>query len=177
MFLVSENLIGRDSKRGMAFLNERHPKHNHYALSDAKKWCADLFCSHFTKAEQEAILPTYKSDAAYIKTHIWKLNGGKTREGKCGFAPADNILNGDRLFLLSAEEADDEELGFLDEDSRIATLDGKVSAWWLRSPHDPNFPIDVGIVFFNGWLLDFVENKDNVFGKAPVCMLPAFNLD
>ena len=177
MFLVAENLIGKDPEHGLVFLNEQHPKHNHYALSDAKKWCADLFRSHFTKAEQEAILPTYKSDAAYVKTHIWELNGGKTREGKCGFDPADNILDGDRLFLLSTEEADSKELGFSDENSRIATFNGKVSAWWLRSPHDPSFPIDVGIVFFNGWLLDFVENKDNVFGKAPVCMRPALNLD
>lgn len=49
--------------------------------------------------------------------------------------------------------------GFDDELTRIAFLDGKKAGYWLRSPHADDFPKDVGLVFHNGWLLDFLEDK------------------
>lgn len=177
MFLLCENLISRDTKHGYFFRNEPHPDKNCYRGSDAKRWCSDFSVSHFDTLEQTAMIPTYKSDGAYVKIHTWELLGGKTRDVDCPFVAEENVLDGDRVFLLSTEEAASSRYGFPDHASRLAGLDGKAAAWWLRSPHAPDFPIDVGLVFFNGWLLDFTENKDTVFGTGPVCMRPAFNLD
>lgn len=177
MFLLCENLIGRNGQEGFVFRGDAHPKTNRYAGSDAKKWCAEFFEKSFSPEEQEAILPTHKSDAAYVKLHEWELLGGKTRMGQCPFDPEEGSLDGDRVFLLSAEEGANPKYGLASETDRLAGFAGKAAAWWLRSPHAPDFPNDVGIVFFNGWLLDFLENKDSVFGMAPICMRPALNLD
>lgn len=177
MFLLSENLIGSNGSQGVIFRQEKHPKSNRYRGSDAKKWCADFFEKTFSKEEREAISPAYKSDAAYVQLHRWELLGGKTRMGKCPFDPEEKSLDGDRIFLLSAEEGANPKYGLASETDRLAGFGGKAAAWWLRSPHAPDFPNDVGIVFFNGWLLDFLENKDSVFGMAPICMRPALNLD
>lgn len=177
MLLLCENLIGKNGEEGFAFRAETHPKTNRYAGSDAKKWCAAFFEKSFSHGEQEAILPTYKSDPAYVQPHRWELLGGKSRMGSCLFDPEEGSLDGDRVFLLSAQEGANSQYGLASENGRLAGLGGKAAAWWLRSPHAPDFPNDVGIVFFNGWLLDFLENKDSVFGMAPICMRPALNLD
>jgi hypothetical protein len=81
------------------------------------------------------------------------------------------------VFLLSAEEASNPAYGFDSDESRIARFGKTAANWWLRSPHDPSFPIDVGLVFYSGWLMDFFENWDNAFFTAPICMRPALNLD
>lgn len=184
MFLLCENLIGRDTENGIFFLNERDPKNNAYQGSDAQAWCTSFCETAFSQAERDAMIATYKSDAAYAKEHTFNFNipsfllkEGNAMQAVVNFDAAEYILNGDKLFPLSAEEADNSSYGFVDETARIAGFGGTAANWWLRSPHDPSFPIDVGIVFFNGWLLDFFENQDNVFGTGPVCMRPAFNLD
>lgn len=182
MFLLSENLIGSDTGGGVFFLDERDPKNNDYQGSDAQKWCSFFLETAFSDAERAAMIPTYKSDAAFAKEHTFeipfsKADGSWNMQAVVNFDAAEYILNGDKIFLLSAEEADNISYGFDGEESRIAGFDGTAASWWLRSPHDPSFPIDVGIVFFNGWLLDFFENQNNVFGTGPVYMRPAFNLD
>lgn len=177
MFLLYENLISRNEKHGFYFRDEKKPGVNTYRGSDAKRWCAAFVNHRFTEAERSAMMSTFKSDGAYVKIHKWELLGGKTSDGKCPFVAEPECLDGDRLFLLSTEEADNPKYGFTDHSARIAGLNGKAAAWWLRSPHAPDFPIDVGLVFFNGWLLDFTENKDSIFGLSPACMRPAFNLD
>lgn len=182
MFLLSENLIGSDTGGGVFFRNERDPKSNDYQDSDAQKWCSHFLETTFSEAEKAAILPTYKSDAAFAKEHIFETpfsaadSGGGMR-AVVNFDAAEHILDGDKIFLLSAEEADSIRYGFDGNAARVAGFDGVAASWWLRSPHDPSFPVDVGIVFFNGWLLDFFENQDNVFGTGPVYMRPALNLD
>ncbi|HIR84206.1 MAG TPA: hypothetical protein IAA56_02585 [Candidatus Galloscillospira excrementavium] len=176
-FLLCENLIGRDRTHGLCFLDQAKPEGNRYADSDARRWCQRFARERFTPQEQAAMLPTFQSDPPYTKLHRWELLGGKTRVGQCPFVAAEGILDGDRAFLLSVQEADCPDYGFSDEASRIAGFGGRAAAWWLRSPHSEDFPIDVGLVFFNGWLLDFTENRDSVFGVAPACMRPAFNLD
>ena len=177
IFLVSENLVGGEGGRGIAFKDVPKPTDNFYAGSTAQKWCREFYERHFSDAEKAAILSTDKSDEAYVKMRTWKLTGGRECDFECPFVAAPGILQGDKLFPLSVEEADCAAYGFADDASRLAYLRGKPAAWWLRSPHAPDFPKDVGVVFFNGWLLDFVENKNSVFGKAPVCMRPAPNLD
>ena len=177
IFLLSENLIGKNQTSGYPFKNVPDPINNSYVDSAARKWCETFYEEHFTSVEKAAILPTNKSDDIYVKTHTWKLIGGKTRDGKCLFVAAPDILCHDRLFFLSAEEADCAAYGFTNNESRLAYFGRRPAAWWLRSPHAPDFPKDVGVVFHNGWPLDFVEDKDSVFGKAPLCMRPALNLD
>ncbi|MBR0424749.1 MAG: hypothetical protein IJK01_01345 [Clostridia bacterium] len=176
MFLLSENLIGRDTRNGLYFRNEKEPTTNAYAGSDAKAWCADFFATHFSEAEQAAILPTYKSDAA-IAIPSTLFNDVGEHQAVVRFDAAENILDGDRVFLLSAEEASNPAYGFDSDESRIARFGKTAANWWLRSPHDPSFPIDVGLVFYSGWLMDFFENWDNAFFTAPICMRPALNLD
>lgn len=182
MFLLSESLIGSDTGGGIFFLDKRDPESNDYQGSDAQKWCSFFLETVFSDAEKAAILPTYKSDAAFAKEHTFeipfsKVDGSWNMQAVVNFDAAEYILNGDKIFPLSAEEADNISYGFDGEESRIASFSGTAASWWLRSPHDPSFPIDVGIVFFNGWLLDFFENQNNVFGTGPVYMRPAFNLD
>ncbi len=177
MFLLAENLIGQDQSSGIRFKNVPDPINNFYGDSIARKWCEEFYKTHFSDIEKTAIIPTNKSDDAYVKIHTWQLIGGKERDGKCPFVAAPDVLCNDHLFLMSAEEADCEAYGFTDNSSRLAYFEKKPAAWWLRSPHAPDFPKDVGVVFHNGWLLDFVEDKDSIFGKAPLCMRPALNLD
>ena len=176
MFLLSENLIGRDTRHGLYFRNEKEPTTNAYAGSDAKAWCASFFETHFSEAEQAAILPTYKSDAA-IAIPSTLFNDVGEHQAVVRFDAAENILDGDRVFLLSAEEASSARYGLDTDEARIARFGKTAANWWLRSPHDPSFPIDVGLVFYSGWLMDFFENWDNAFFTAPICMRPALNLD
>lgn len=176
MFLLCENLIGRDTRHGLYFRNEKEPATNAYAGSDAKAWCASFFETHFSEAEQAAILPTYKSDAAIGIPSTLFSDAGE-HQAVVRFDAAENILDGDRVFLLSAEEASNPAYGFDSDESRIARFGKTAANWWLRSPHDPSFPIDVGLVFYSGWLMDFFENWDNAFFTAPICMRPALNLD
>ena len=176
MFLLSENLIGRDQRHGLYFRNEKKPSTNAYAGSDAKAWCASFYETHFSEAEKEAILPTYKSDTAIaVKASLFSKD--EEHQQLVRFDAAEQILDGDHVFLLSAEEASSAEYGLGTDESRIARFGKTAANWWLRSPHDPSFPIDVGLVFYSGWLMDFFENWDNAFLTAPICMRPALNLD
>ena len=74
------------------------------------------------------------------------------------------ILNGDKVFFLSAKEAD--KIYFTNMDERKAEYDGVAKGWWLRSSSSPN----PGIVNENGELN--TRSKDN-----PLPARPAFNLE
>ena len=171
MLLLAEHLIGAG---GIRFRDDPAPSTNRYAGSDAKAWCAAFFETHFSPAEQAAILPTFLSDPAFA---IRAGFSDSEHAPMVNFDAVENILDGDRLFLLSAEEASSAAYGLDTDRARMAGQNGVSANWWLRSPHDPSFPIDVGIVFYNGWLLDFFENQDNAFFTAPIYMRPALNLD
>lgn len=87
-------------------------------------------------------------------------------------------MNGDQIFLLSAEEANNPDYGFSDDADRAATLAGQDAMWWLRSPHSPTYPLDVGMVFTTGSLMDFPVNGQTGFSvKFLTCARPACNLD
>ena len=173
MFLLCEHLIGNADGSGVYFRNEESPSANTYTGSDAKKWCEDFYKTHFDENEKSYILPTYKSDEAF---EIDAAIGSGDKKPKVNFDPEANILNGDRVFLLSAEEGSSEKYGLETADKRIAGYKGEAASYWLRSPHSPSFPIDVGIVFYMGWLMDFYENQNDVFGTGPIRMRPALNL-
>ena len=65
---------------------------NGWQGSSTQAWCSDFYTSSLASAEQQAVLPTTKSDAAFSA-------------GSASFAEVPDILNGDKVFFLSAEEA------------------------------------------------------------------------
>ena len=191
MFLVSLNLIGSEqgrpllfrdigdvsvsfSDRGEAFAEE-HPGSTDYQGSDIQTWCEDFAQNHLTQAEYQALLPTWKSDAATVIPGLGIPLPG-AMNGTVDFDPVENILNGDRLFLLSAEEITNEQYGFSDGSSRIAAFKGTAEGYWLRSPHIPTFPLDVGFVFGFGIVMDFPVNA-NFMMELGTYARPACNLD
>ena len=173
IFLLLESLVS-DEGNPVAFRKEKDEEHNSYTGSYAKTWCANFYEERFDELEKGYILPTHLSDEAYSVPAAFSF-GGKTPN--VDFAAEENILDGDHLFLLSAKEASSESYGLAAAENRLASYDGVTASYWLRSPHDRrNFPNDVGIVFYNGWLMDFIQDSDNVFGASPIYMCPAFNI-
>lgn len=81
-----------------------------------------------------------------------------------------------RLFLLSAEEITNPAYGFTDARSRVAQYKGTAEGYWLRSPHIPTFPLDVGFVFSFGAVMDFPVNGNFAFAMNSYAR-PACNLD
>lgn len=97
---------------------------NAWQGSDAQSWCKDFagiegnsVTDAFSSAELAAILKTTKSDNTYSY-----------------FAASENILNGDKVFFLSAQEAENNAYGFGSDDDRKANYNGSEGSWWLRSP-------------------------------------------
>lgn len=177
MFLLSENLVSERKGKGIIFKKTKKPYDNHYQDSHAREFLKEFFEERFYEVEKKAIIRTCKSDESYVKIHCWELLHDEKHKGEFPFVASMDILSHDALFPLSAEEADNAEYGFDDELNRIAFLDGKQAGYWLRSPHADDFPKDVGIVFHNGWLMDFLEDKSSIFHVAKICMRPALNLD
>ena len=117
MFLLCEHLIGNADGSGVYFRNEESPSTNTYTGSDAKKWCEDFYNTHFDENEKSYIIPTYKSDEAF---EIDAAIGFGDKKPKVNFDPEENILNGDHIFLLSAEEGSSEKYGLETAEKRTA---------------------------------------------------------
>ena len=192
LFLVSLNLIAGEngeplvfrqlsgdpsvsfSDRGEAYAAE-HPGATDYQDSDIQSWCSVFLEQHFTEAEQNAILPAYKSDEAIVIPGFTIPLPGAAN-GTVDFDPAENVLNGDRLFLPSVEEIISPVYGFADARSRVAQYKGEAAGYWLRSPHIPTFPLDVGFVFPFGAVMDYPVNAKSMFEMTSYAR-PACNLD
>ena len=122
--------------------------------STAQGWCGNFYTTALSAGEQTALVATTKDDP--------------------GFDPVPasaSILQGDKVFFLSAEEAHTSP--FINSDSRIAyTLDGTVQDWWLRSPLTPSGGLQPGAG---------VITPGGDLGSAPVTKFtyvrPAFNLN
>lgn len=187
MYLVSLNLIGdeqgedilfRDigdvsvsfSNRGEDFAAE-HPGTTDYQGSNIQAWCETFAQTHLSQAEYGALLPTHKSDeAATIPGLGIPLPG--VSSGTVDFSPVTDILDGDKLFLLSAEEVTNPAYGFADGSARIAQFKGTPQGYWLRSPHIPTFPLDVGFVFSFGAVMDFPVNANFMFEQGTYARRP-----
>ena len=88
--------------------------------SSARKWCRHFEEACFSKAEGSLLLSTFKSDREY-----------RSKRGTYPptiIAAAEGILDGDRIFFLSAEEAENNEYGF--KDKKVYTAEQE---WWTRS--------------------------------------------
>ena len=171
MFLLCETLVS-DNGKALKFRTEKKPSSNMYQESNAKKWCESFYNTHFSDEQKEWIIPTYKSDEPFS---IHAPFG--TKQGPyVDFKPEENALDGDHLFFLSAEEICQEKYGLAKEKDRIAPYKKESEGYWLRSPHIDTFPNDVGFIFFNGWLMDFVQNSDNVFFTGGTYARPGLNI-
>lgn len=187
MFLLSLSLVGtpeggpvifRDigdvsvsfSDTGKEFA-AAHPGVTDYQGSDIQAFCADFAERYFTVSEREAMLPTFKSDdAIVIPGFSIPLPGAEN--GTVDFDPAENVLTGDTVFIPSVEEI---TTLIPDADSRIGFYKGEAASYWLRSPHIPTFPLDVGFVFYFGAVMDYPVNGKSSF-ELDAYARPALNL-
>ena len=116
-FLLSEALLGTGEFGGVEF-DYTTPYFNDWKGSRAQDWCNDFYSRSLSITEQKAVLATSKSDALYGMY----------------YDASDNILDGDKVFFLSAEEAENAAYGFTDDNARIANYGDSAVGWWLRSP-------------------------------------------
>ena len=180
LFLLSEELLGTGNYGGVYFQQSYHydsssgsyhkgsaPANgdhtdcliaNAWQGSDAQTWCATFYSSNFSTGEQSAVLGTTKSDGAFTSSTY-----------NVPFAASESILNGDKVFFLSAQEAENSAYGFTDDAARIANYGGSAGVWWLRSPYAYNTYI-AGVVDCNGYVGTYHVYTD-------WAARPAFNLD
>ena len=156
MFLLSENLLG------WIKFNENGSYNNYWKNSTAKNWCSGFFNGNLSSAEQAAVLAVTKSDGQFV------FNDGD--HYPTTFRADDNILNGERVFFLSAEEVCDPDYGFAGSGDRICPNNDSADPWWLRSG-DWSHYYDAGIVIKDGSLCS-VDAHINSAGARP-----ALNLD
>ena len=157
LFLLSDALLGTGSSGGVYFDNSVN-KSAAWQNSTAQKWCETFYNDNFSEGEQGAVLATTKSDGAFTSSTY-----------SVPFAASENILNGDKVFFLSAEEAENSAYGFTNDKARKAYYGNSAGEWWLRSPvaNDTYF---AGRVSKYG----FVSKHNVDYGWAA---RPAFNLD
>ena len=150
-FLLSEALLGTGEYGGVEF-DYTTPYTNDWKGSRGKDWCNDFYSRSLSITEQKAVLATSKSDDLYGMY----------------YDASDNILDGDKVFFLSAEEAENAAYGFTDDNARIANYGDSAGVWWLRSPRrmKPNF---AGTVNKKGAVIGEWVNQTNA-------ARPAFNL-
>ena len=152
--------------------NETVADGNIWESSSIRKWlnsAQDGFLAAFEQEEQDAIQNTTKSEGMAVNY----LN-----------APA---LNQDKVYLLSAEEAENENYGFKSvgttgqknqttrlspteyaKDKGVFSSDGS-GYWWLRSASSYNSGI-AGLVDYDGWLFDD-KVDDDIIGVSPAMHL------
>lgn len=167
LFLLSDVLLGTD-----VFFDNTDPFSNAWQGSTAQAWCKDFagvtgaesnVADAFTTSELDAVLATTKSDTAFTKyiSSIYSIL----------FAASANILNGDKVFFLSAEEAENSAYGFINDDARVAYYGTSTCLWRLRSPSADGH--DAGAVDTYGR----VHESDVYGGDDFFSGRPAFNLD
>ena len=159
LFLLSEELLGSGNDGGVEYHKGFSFSKIEWKDSTAKKWCKEFSgeepraITSLKPEELAAVLSTDKSDGKY-----------KSKGTTVVFPKADHILNGDKVFFLSAEEAD--KIYFESMDERKAKYNGEVKEWWLRSYSSSN----PSIVNKNGE----VNEGSAFYSKAA---RPAFNLE
>ena len=155
LFLLSDVLLGTGTYGGVYFDNSGSDS-NVWQNSTAQTWCKNFYSNNFSSKEQNAVLATTKSDSAYTSTYS-------------GYEYGVSSLSGDKVFFLSAEEADNSAYGFTDDNARIANYGNSAGHWWLRSP-DVDFTYIAGRVYNYG--IVFYSGVYNGWAARP-----AFNLD
>lgn len=160
LFLLTDELLGTGDNGGVMFDEEGNS--NVWQGSDAQNWCISYYQNYLSSIEQNSVMSTTKNDSEYVS-------------GNNSFGEGNEILKNDKVFFLSAEEAESADYGFSDSNSRKAYYNGSPESWWLRSrsinTDNVTGPIWAGIMFY---ILGQAIHG-NVDG--PNCARPAFNLD
>ena len=157
LFLLSDVLLGTGTYGGVYF-DSTIPYGNAWQGSDAQDWCKTFYSDSLTTQEQSAVLETTKSDTAFTSSTY-----------SVPFAASENILNGDKVFFLSAEEAENRAYGFTNDNARIAYYGNRAGMWLLRSPGAYN-PGHAGAVGRTG----YVDGREV---DTDYAARPAFNLN
>ena len=150
-FLLSDALLGTGAFGGVEF-DYTTPYTNDWKGSRGQDWCNGFYTRNLSTTEQKAVFATSKSDALYGMY----------------YDASDNILDGDKVFFLSAEEAENAAYGFTDDNARIANYGDSAGVWWLRSPRRMN-PDSAGTVNEKGAVIGEWVGQTNA-------ARPAFNL-
>lgn len=157
LFLLSDVLLGTGTYRGVYFDNSGSNS-NVWQNSTAQTWCKNFYSNNFSSKEQNAVLETTKSDTEFTSSTY-----------RVPFAASENILNGDKVFFLSAEEAENSAYGFTDDNARIANYGNSAGCWWLRSPGASATGL-AGLVYLHG-------HVTTTYVYYYWAARPAFNLD
>lgn len=162
LFLLTDTLLGSGTEGGVYF-DKSSSYRNAWQGSDAQTWCANFYSSNFSAGEQGAVIETTKSDTEFTSSTYSIL-----------FDASENILNGDKVFFLSAQEAENSAYGFTNDAARVANYGDSAGVWWLRSPY--NYTISGHTFRHAGEVYDSgaVRNDNPVLDWAA---RPAFNLD
>ena len=165
LFVLSEGCLGTGNWGNMPF-DDTNPKSNAWQGSDAQAWCNTLYTEHFTAGEQGAVLATTKSDDAYDST---------STAFHPSFVAVENILNGDKVFFLSAQEAETAAYGFTDDASRVARYQNvRNGLWWLRSPLVGLAADSAG--YINGGANDDTKLTDYASALVPISLADPYNV-
>ena len=165
LFLLSDVLLGTSTSGGVHFDNSGSS--NVWQGSTAQAWCKDFageegaatnVTNAFSAGELGALLATTKSDQAFTSSKYG-----------VSFSASENILNGDKVFFLSAEEVENAAYGFTDDNARVANYGTSAGEWWLRSPSN-NFGDNYSGSIFNGFVYYDLP-------RSTLAARPAFNLD
>lgn len=114
LFLLSEYCLGTDS----VSFNYVDSLNNDWQDSEIRQVCIEFCETNFSENERSAILSTSKDDSEYtIQTQSMGEPGSNIT-----FAARENILKDDYVFLLSVEEANNADYGFIDDAARKAFL-------------------------------------------------------
>lgn len=166
MFVISEQLIEQMDEFSSTFKSNgpfKMPDGMDYRGSIVQEWCDNFFKSsdNFSEKEKVAVLTTQKSDEEEILTD---LSGGTWRSGG-----VTDILDNDKIFLISAREAMDYQVSM-----NPATLDYSGSTggrWWLRSTNRSTFEdVQNGLCNRVAFDLPFVDGTRR--GPVPYGMYP-----
>ena len=165
LFVLSEGCLGTGNWGNIPF-DDTNPKSNAWQGSDAQAWCNTLYTEHFTAGEQGAVLATTKSDDAYDST---------STAFHPSFVAVENILNGDKVFFLSAQEAETAAYGFTDDASRVARYQNvRNGLWWLRSPLVGLAADSAG--YINGGANDDTKLTDYASALVPISLADPYNV-
>lgn len=173
LFLLSEVLLSTNTTNIYGNVRFNNNGSTAWQGSIAQSWCKEFSgesetekyaAKAFTASECNAVLKTTKSDTAYPTSNP-------------DYIASENILNGDRVFFLSAEEASESSYGFREDDGRIAMYGTEYGVWWLRSACTPNVSdpgvndIYAGVIEPDGSRKGYSVN-DHYYAARP-----AFNLN
>ena len=163
LFLLSERLFGEGNPYGGGVCFRQDRSSNAWQGSDAQKWCQDFYGKSFSTGEQGAVFATTKTDAEY-----------QASSGDFPLPYGVSQLEDDKVFFLSAEEAENSAYGFINNAARLAYF-GNTSnwgVWWLRSPVKQQGTPNAGTIHRTyGYLYGNFVDKNSYSAR------PAFNLD